>query len=328
MSRSPSPLPIWCNTKFSDPIMARVRAAVAPHRLVIATARQSSNLVGSDRDPTLADADVAFGQPNPDQVLELPRIAWVHLTTAGYTRYDTPAFREGMTSRGGVLTNSSGVYDEPCAQHILAMMLGLARQLPAALLDQHGQRDWPYLPLRTTSQLLTGQSAILYGYGAIGGRLAELLQPFSIRLTGVRRKPQEDESIRVVTADEADQVLPDADHVINILPAADQTENFFDARRLARMKPSAVYYSVGRGSTTDQDALRSALEAKQIAGAYLDVTNPEPLPPDHPLWRTPNCYITPHTAGGHTTEFERLADHFLTNLKRFEAGETLVDRVI
>jgi phosphoglycerate dehydrogenase-like enzyme len=325
---SPGELTIWCNTKFAEPIMARLEAAVAPHRLVVASAQQASNLVGSDRDPALADADVAFGQPNPDQVLELPRVRWVHLTTAGYTRYDNDRFKTGLRSRGGMLTNSSGVYDEPCAQHILAMMLALARRLPDALRDQDGPRSWPYLPIRSRSHLLLGQTAMLYGYGAIARRLVELLEPFQMNLVGVRRSPRGDETIRVVTDGDADLLLPHADHVINILPASHETEHCFDAKRFARFKPSAIYYSVGRGSTTDQEALRAALERRQFAAAYLDVTTPEPLPPDHPLWRTPNCYITSHTAGGHTTEFERLADHFVANLKRFERGEPLADRVI
>jgi phosphoglycerate dehydrogenase-like enzyme len=322
------PLTIWCNTKFAEPIMERLSASIGPHRLVTASAQQASNLVGADRDPALADADVALGQPNPDQVLELPRIRWVHLTTAGYTRYDTDRFKTGLRSRGAALTNSSGVYDEPCAQHLLAMMMSLARHLPDALRDQDGQRAWPYLPIRARSQLLLGQTAILYGYGAIARRLVELLTPFKMNLIGVRRNPRGDEGVRMVRESDADAVLPAADHVINILPASAETEHFFGAKRLARFKPSAIYYSVGRGSTTDQGALRDALESKKLAAAYLDVTTPEPLPPGDPLWNAPNCFITPHTAGGHTTEFDRLADHFLENLKRFERGEPLLDRVI
>jgi phosphoglycerate dehydrogenase-like enzyme len=260
--------------------MARLKAAAAPHRLVTASAQQASNLVGADRDPALAEADIALGQPNPDQVLEIPRIKWVHLTTAGYTRYDTDRFKTGLRSRGGALTNSSGVYDEPCAEHILSMMMSRARHLPDALRDQDGSRAWPYLPIRARSQLLLGQTAILYGYGAIARRLVELLTPFRMNLIGVRRNPRGDEGIRIVRENDADAVLPTADHVINILPASAATEHFFDAKRLARFKPSAIYYSVGRGSTTDQNALREALESKKLAAAYLDVTTPEPLAPE------------------------------------------------
>ena len=94
------------------------------------------------------------------------------------------------------------------------------------------------------------------------------------------------------------------------------------------MKPGAIFYNIGRGTTVDQTALLNALKSGRLSAAYLDVTDPEPLPKDHPLWSVPNCYITPHTAGGHAEEFERLATHFLNNLKRFEEGKALVDRVI
>jgi phosphoglycerate dehydrogenase-like enzyme len=149
-----------------------------------------------------------------------------------------------------------------------------------------------------------------------------------MELVGVRRTPKGDEPVRTVTEDEADALLGSVDHVINILPAAAGTQHFFDARRLARMKSSAYLYNVGRGTTVDQDALAAVLRDGKLAAAYLDVTDPEPLPPAHALWDAPNCYITPHTAGGHDTEFERLVDHFLSNLHRFENGEPLSDQVI
>ena len=94
------------------------------------------------------------------------------------------------------------------------------------------------------------------------------------------------------------------------------------------MKRGAVFYNIGRGTTVDQDALGEALRSGQLRAAYLDVTDPEPLPPEHPLWTTPNCVITPHTAGGHADEWVRLVKHFLVNLRRHEAGQPLLDRVI
>ena len=94
------------------------------------------------------------------------------------------------------------------------------------------------------------------------------------------------------------------------------------------MKPGAVFYNIGRGTTVDQDALGEALRSGRLRAAYLDVTDPEPLPPEHPLWTTPNCVITPHTAGGHDNEWTRLVQHFLANLRRHEAGQPLLDRVI
>ena len=116
--------------------------------------------------------------------------------------------------------------------------------------------------------------------------------------------------------------------MIDLLPANEETRRLFDRRRFSAMKPGAVFYNIGRGTTVDQDALAEALRAGRLRAAYLDVTDPEPLPPEHPLWKTPNCVITPHTAGGHADEWLRLVKHFLVNLRRYEAGHPLVDRVI
>jgi len=116
--------------------------------------------------------------------------------------------------------------------------------------------------------------------------------------------------------------------VIDVLPAGTDSQKFFSAERFAEMKKSAVFYNIGRGDTVDQPALAAALRENRIAAAYLDVTTPEPLPPDDPLWSAPNCYITPHLAGGQQQEMQRLVKHFLANLSRFEQGQPLLDRVI
>jgi phosphoglycerate dehydrogenase-like enzyme len=308
--------------------MALLRQRLGPHRLLVPAALAASNLVATGPDPLLAEADVAFGQPDPGQVADLPRLRWVHLHSAGYTRYDNSRVREGLGRRGGALTNSSSVYDEPCAEHLLAMMMALARRLPQCWAEQANARDWRSAHHRIHSRLMEGQTALLYGYGAIGKRLTELLQPLRMNLIGVRRSPRGDEPVRVVPEASADQWLSAADHVVNILPASPETENYFDARRLGGTKPGAIYYNVGRGTTVDQAALLEALRSGRLSAAYLDVTDPEPLPPEHPLWSAPNCYITPHTAGGHADEFERLAGHFLDNLDRFVKGEPLADRVM
>ena len=118
-----------------------------------------------------------------------------------------------------------------------------------------------------------------------------------------------------------------ADHVVNVLPESPHSVHFFDAARFQSMKTRSCYYAIGRGTTTDQPALVDALSSGHLAAAYLDVTNPEPLPPDHELWGLPNCYITPHSSGGHENEPLRLVKHFVQNLRRFEAGNPLVDRV-
>ena len=321
------PTTIWCNAAFPPDAMEILTRDLAPHRLVFSGRLSQSNLQSGGADALLAESTIAFGQPDPQQVIDSPKVKWAHLTSAGYTRYDTDSFRSAMKSRDGILTNSSSVYSEPCAEHAMAMMMGLARQLPQVLDDQRGDRRWPSGLLRANSHLLRGQSILIYGYGAIARRLVELLRPFEMRITGVRRQARGDEGIPMVTAEQGDALLPRMDHVMDILPASPHTENFFDARRLSLFSPTACFYNIGRGSTVDQHALLTILEQQKIAGAYVDVTTPEPLPADHPLWKLPNCWITPHTAGGHHDEMIRLVRHFRENLSRYQHGQSLLDRV-
>jgi phosphoglycerate dehydrogenase-like enzyme len=319
---------IWCNAAFNEEATELLSGDLASHPLVFSSQLSASNLVSTGHDPQMDQATIAFGQPDPQQVMDSPGVKWVHLTSAGYTRYDTAEFRNAMKHRGGMLTNSSTVYADPCAEHAAAMVLSLARQLPQALDDQRGAHRWPTEPLRAHSRRLGEQSMLIFGYGSIAARLVELLLPFGLKMTGVRRNARGDEKIPIVDADKADEMLPQVDHVMNILPASPATEKYFDARRLRIMSPDALFYNIGRGNTVDQVELTRCLQDGEIAGAYLDVTTPEPLPAEHPLWKLKNCWITPHTAGGHHDEANRLVLHFRENLRRYDAGAELLDRVI
>jgi phosphoglycerate dehydrogenase-like enzyme len=122
--------------------------------------------------------------------------------------------------------------------------------------------------------------------------------------------------------------LAAADHVVNILPDNAESRCFFTAERFSACKPGAIFYNIGRGTTVDQPALLAALQSGRLAAAWLDVTDPEPLPPDHPLVSSPNCHLTPHTAGGHRNEAESLTHHFLANFRRFLADAPLRDRIM
>lgn len=326
--RVTSPLTIWCNAKLTATQLASLRVAIEPHRVILPTDLPAFHLHRGEPDPQLATADIAFGQPDPDQIVTHPGVKWVEISSAGYTRYDTEAFTTAMRSRGGAFTNSSSVYDDPCAQHVLAMMLAVARQLPAAVIDQQNAKSWPHNALRYDMRLLTGKTVILYGFGAIGRRLVELLAPFRMTLIAARRNPSPAPGVRVVTVQEADALLPMADYLVNLLPASPETERLINAERLSRLTPGARYFTVGRGSTTDQPALIEALRSGRLAFAYLDVTTPEPLPADSPLWTTPNCYITPHIAGGREDELICLIDHFAENLRRYTSGKELIDRIL
>ena len=184
------------------------------------------------------------------------------------------------------------------------------------------------LTLRPKLRLLKEQTVLILGFGAIAHRLIALLQPLEMNLIAVRREIKGDESVRVVKASDVDKLLPLADHIVNILPQNEQTNQFLNAERLASLKRGAILYNIGRGTTLDQDALLEELRAGRIGAAYLDVVEPEPLPPNHPLWQAPNCYITPHIGGGYDREKERQVRHFLDNLRRFEQGETLANRLL
>jgi phosphoglycerate dehydrogenase-like enzyme len=325
---TPAPLTVWCNAKFPPSAMDELRRGLSAHRLVLSSTPPTGNLASSAPDPELERADVALGQPDPAQVMNLPRLRWAHLTSAGYTRYDRDDLRAALRARGAALTNSSTVYAEPCAEHAFAMMMALARRLPQCVDDQRATRPWNAAEHRIHSRVLVGQTVVIVGYGAIGRRLAELLTPLRMNVIAVRRRPAREDNVRVVPQEQLDALLPQADQVVNILPENGQTLGFFGAARLGAIKPGGTFYNIGRGTTVDQDALVAALRSGRLAAAYLDVTDPEPLPPDHPLWSAPHCYITPHTAGGRDDEFEHLVRHFLDNLRRFERGEPLRDRVV
>ncbi len=319
---------VWCNANYAAEYVDKLRQGLGQHQLILPTKVAATNLVAGEPDPTLERATIAFGQPDPQQVISLPNLKWLHLNSAGYTRYDTPEFKNAMRSRGTVVTNASGVYDEPCAQHLLAMMLGFSRQLPECRIDQFTDRSWVYKQTRYETFLLQGQTILIYGFGAIGRRLVEMLAPFRMNLIAVKRNPTPHEGVKVVTPSEADALLHTADHVINALPASAETENYFHLDRFKLFKHGTHFYNIGRGTTVDQIGLMAELETQRIRGAYLDVTSPEPLPSDSPLWTAPNCHITPHIGGGHVNEFDRVIAHFLDNFERFTAGKSLNDRIV
>lgn len=320
---------IWCNALFPAESKARLREAVGDNEIIFADETTGAPSVGNSipSSDLPADAEIAFGQPDAGQLMLSPKLCWAHLNSAGYTAYDRDDFRAAFRQQGKILTNSSDVYSEPTAEHAVALIYAAARQLPQCAANQLGERGWPFYPTRAASRLLAGQTVLLLGFGHIARRVAELLAPLGMNLIAVRRKVAGDEPIRVLPETEVDSLLPQADHIINILPASEETKNFLNAERLASVKRGAILYNVGRGTTVDQAALRESLLAGRLAAAYLDVTEPEPLPPDDPLWTTPNCFITPHSGGGHSDEMERLVEHFLENFQRFAGGQEMLNRI-
>jgi phosphoglycerate dehydrogenase-like enzyme len=323
-------LVVWTNHVFRPEALPGFERKLRElgHRLLVSSKASPMVLAAGGPDPALAEADVAFGQPDVAQTMQCARLKFVELSSAGYTRYDRADFRSALQARGVPVTNASHVFADPCAQHVLAQMLALERNLPVQLRNQDGPRDWRYLEDRFTNGTLTRRHVLLLGYGTIGRRLAELLQPFGTKVTAYRRTPRGDEGMPVVAETGLAAALASADHVVNILPDSAATTGWMNAARFAQMKTGARFYNIGRGTTVDQPALMAALAAGQVGAAYLDVMDPEPLPPAHPLWNAKNCLITCHIGGGTRDQDDNLAAHFLANLAAFTGGGTLVDRIM
>lgn len=319
---------IFCDLTAEDATLALLKQGVAPHEIVLPAKTAATVLSKSEPDPSIFDAEIAFGQPDVEGILQARKLRWLHISSAGYTRYDTAEFRKAAAERKLLVTNSSSVYAEPCAEHALAFMLAQARKLPEALRTIAPGDSDEWLRLRKISALLQGQNVLLLGFGAIATHLIELLRPFRMRIVALRRRPSGEEGIPIITREELPQALAQADHVINLLPANPGSARFMSTSEFAAMKPGAIFYNIGRGATVDQHALVAALHSGHVGAAWLDVTEPEPLPQGHPLLSAPNCFITPHTAGGHENESEMLVRHFLANFERFLHGNPLQDVVM
>jgi len=319
---------IFVDLALSPDALAALREGTTGCQLLFPQTPATSVLASPEADPRFKAADIAFGQPNPQAVAEAKCLKWIHVSSSGITRYDHPQFRALMAERQIVVSNSASVYSEACAVHALSFLVAQVRNLPSALQTRTANGTPVWNELRLASGTLRGETVLILGFGAIGTRLAQLLLPFGANVAAYRRQARGDEVVPVVTQPGLSDALAQAQHIVNVLPDSTQTRHFFDARRFAAIRPGAVFYNIGRGATVDQTALLAALLSQRLKAAWLDVTDPEPLPDDHPLRQAPNCFITPHVAGGHANETTSLVRHFLANLQRFIRQQPLVDRVM
>lgn len=203
-----------------------------------------------------------------------------------------------------ILASGVGLHSRTVSEHALALILALVRRLPAALAAQE-RHDWSeeiggLQPLNPPERLTTllGARVLIWGFGDIGQTLAPLLSALGAEVIGVARTAGERGGFEVITAEELPERLGRTDVLVDILPGGEQTRHMIDAEVLAALPSRAIVVNVGRGTTIDQEALARALNQGQIGGAGLDVTDPEPLPSDDPLWEAENLILTPHAAGG------------------------------
>jgi phosphoglycerate dehydrogenase-like enzyme len=212
-------------------------------------------------------------------------------------------------------------------EHLLALMLAFARNLPF-LLRMQSQCRWEDDAGRNGVFELTGQRVLVLGAGKIGESFASRASALGMEVVGIATRTRRPTAAsRVATMDELPSLLPWADHVAVVLPHTAQTERLVNADFLASMRYGSYLYNVGRGPIVDTDALIAALQSGQLAGAALDVTDPEPLPAESPLWMMPNVIITAHTAGGSPRLMSRIADLIVANAQAFVAGRPLPNLV-
>lgn len=248
------------------------------------------------------------------RLAELPQLRAVQLVTAGF-EHAVPYLPAGVD-----LANGRGIHDTSTAELAVGLAIAAQRGIPESVRAQ-GTGEW----LRLAGQpSLADRHALIIGYGSIGVAIAKRLLPMEVSVTAVasRGRGGDDLVDRIHGIDELPTLLPEHDVVFLILPLTDATHHLVDAEFLARMPRNSLLVNVARGGIVDTDALVEACAAGQVRAA-VDVTDPEPLPPDHPLWRTPGVLITPHV-GGATTAFEPRALRLLrTELAQFAAGAPL-----
>ncbi|MEZ4726154.1 MAG: D-2-hydroxyacid dehydrogenase [Caldilineaceae bacterium] len=271
-----------------------------------------------------AEAEVIFSKQFPPTTLAAaPNLHWVQAGTAGVNHI----LAAGAGERDILLTNARGAHGIPMAEQVLAMMFAFAVRLPTLLQAQGEQRRVAAQVIREKFEL-AGQTLCVIGLGDIGGTLAQKANRLGMRVLGVRRTstPFADVDAQY-TPEQLQEALPQADHVALCLPLTAATTAIVDEVELRAMKASAYIYNVGRGASIAQTALLRALQAGWIAGAGLDVTDPEPLPADSPLWQMSNVILGQHTSGSSPYNADRITQIFLHNLGRYRRGEMIENLV-
>lgn len=271
----------------------------------------------------LAQATVILGWPRPQDMKGAVRLKWFQTMWAGSDEYEG----EGILPPGIMLTSSSGSNSQSVAEHMLACLLALCRRLPIYRDSQRAHLWKDEGKMKTIS----GGTVLVVGAGHLGSAFAGPCRGLGARTVGLKRTvrgPVEGFD-QVYPMDQLDELLPQADVVALVLPHSPQTAGLMDGRRLRLMKEDAILISAGRGTVLDQDALVQVMGEGKLWGAALDVTVPEPLPADSPLWDIPNLILTPHVAGGMRLEITRknCIQMAQDNLRRYLAGEPLVNRV-
>ena len=270
-----------------------------------------------------ADAEVVVGNPPVAMVPELKKMKVLQLHSAGNDGYDVAI----QKVPGARLFNASGAYGLALSEHMLAGLMMLMKKMHLYR-DAQARSQWARFG---EVDSVYGSRILVLGLGNVGEMFAARVKALGAYVIGMKRTPGEKPDCvdELYTIDSLDEVLPTVDAVCMSLPGTAATAGIISAARIEAMKPGAYICNVGRGSAIDQDALVKALNEGRLGGAALDVTSPEPLPADHPLWTAKNCFITPHVAGGYNLPRTKgyILDIVRRNLSAYVEGRPMINEV-
>jgi phosphoglycerate dehydrogenase-like enzyme len=310
---------VYLNSGMPEELLASIRA-VAPNITIIGDLGRESALQYAGRahgvDAHLLSSAFLDAAPG---------LRWAQSGSAGVDRYIT--IPELMSRDEVVLTNMKGMYGPVIAEHVFAMLLSRTRNLPH-FLDAGRRGEWDRSRTSTMGALQDG-TMLVVGLGGIGSEIAMRAHAFNMRVLATARteRPAPPYVDVLGTASDLDELLPQADVVVLAVPLTDETRGMINRETIARMKDGAWLVNIARGAVVDTDALVEALDAGKIGAAFLDVTDPEPLPEGHTLWDRDNVLITPHVAARAELSGERRLALMLDNFRRFGSGEPLLNVV-
>jgi phosphoglycerate dehydrogenase-like enzyme len=276
----------------------------------------------ADPNDALADiesADAAYGAVPPELFARAKKLRWICASRAGL---GGAYFHDALVDSDVVVTGMHGSYNEHLSTHAVAFLLAFARRFDHYLPQKRWERGPGMIDLPT-------QTVLIVGVGGAGGEASKLCAAFGMRVLGIDPRVTEPPAgmAELAAPDRLDARLGEADFVIVTTPETPQTLGMFNARRFALMKRGAYFINIARGRCVVTDDLIAALQSGHLAGAGLDVADPEPLPPDNPLWRMPNVLLTPHVAILGTPYRRRWEAILIENCRRFAAGRPLVNVV-
>jgi phosphoglycerate dehydrogenase-like enzyme len=301
----------------------RLEQAIEPDRMLLVDTKDQGAVSFA-----LEKAEIAILSGDLDERhLLAPKLKWIHCDHAGLTKSARPE----VFDRGLVVTGSAGRSGPALAEHVLMFSLMLCSRYPD-FYDAQKRHEWRRTPEMMDLRALYGRTIGILGMGHTGVALASRAKAFDMRVLGYRRRdlappPGVDRMYCADKGEGIEEILEQADILALVLNLSDATYQMIGRAQIARMKKSAIIVNLSRGGVIDQDAMIEALKEGRLAGAGLDVTTPEPLSKDHPLWDTPNVLITPHFTAALPDKVDRSVEVITDNFRRYRAGEPMLNQM-